>query len=94
MDASNGGFGGNGSTLLGDGNDILKGFGSGSFSGGNGKDTLQLTTGNYTVGISGAKVSFTKGGIIMNTTEFETLIAGSSAYNFTNLSAGQIIVVA
>ena len=63
-------------------------------SGGSGKDTLELMTGNYTVGISGATVSFTKGSTIMNTTEFETLIAGGSVYKFTNLSTGQIITVA
>jgi hypothetical protein len=53
-------------------------------------------TGNYTVGIWGATVSFTDtaSSIVMNTTQFEKLIAGSSTYNFTNLSAGQIITVA
>lgn len=94
IDATNGGFLGDGNILLGDGNDILKGFGSGIFNGGNGKDKLELTTGSYTVGISVAAVSFTSHGITMNTSEFEQLIAGSIAYDFTQLFNGQIITIA
>jgi hypothetical protein len=40
-----------GSLFLGEGEDYIKGFGSGDFYGGNGNDTLELTPGTYTVGI-------------------------------------------
>jgi len=89
-----GGFKGNGNVFLGNDKDYLKGFGSGNFDGGNGKDTLKLTSGNYTVGISGTALNFTKDSIIMNTSGFEELIAGSTTYNFASLTAGQTIVVA
>jgi len=89
-----GGFEGSGNVFLGNGKDYLKGFGSGNFDGGNGQDTLELTSGSYTIGISSAGVNFAKNGIIMNTSEFEKLIAGSTIYDFTNLTAGHIIVVA
>lgn len=95
---ADGGFGGdfvgNGSVFLGDGKDYLKGFGSGNFDGGNGKDTLELTSGSYTVGISATGVNFTKGSIIMNTSGFEELIAGNTKYDFSRLTNGQTIVVA
>jgi hypothetical protein len=93
VDALYGGFGGIGVTRLGDGNDLLKGFGSGSFNGGSGKDVLELSTGNYTVGISGSTVSFTSNGLTMNTSEFDKLIAGCATYNFTGLTDGQTITV-
>ena len=89
-----GGFGGIGSVFLGNGKDYLKGFGSGDFYGGDGKDTLELTPGTYTVGISGTTVSFTKSGVIMNTSEFEKLQAGDITYNFASLTNGQTILVA
>jgi hypothetical protein len=89
-----GGFEGIGSISLENGKDYLKGFGRGNFNGGNGKDTLELTSGVYTVGISGAAVNFIKNSIIMNTYEFEKLIAGSTTYDFSSLSNGQRITVA
>jgi hypothetical protein len=91
---ADGGFKGVGSVFLGNGKDYLKGFGSGNFNGGNDKDALELTSGSYTVGISGTAVNLTKDSIIMNTSEFEILIAGSKTYNFASLTAGQTIVVA
>jgi hypothetical protein len=42
-----------GAWFLGEGDDYIKGFGSGDFYGGNGNDTLELTPGTYTVGIWG-----------------------------------------
>ena len=91
---ANGGFTGNGSVFLGAGNDYFKGFGSGTFNGGFGTDTLELTKGVYTIGISGTKVTFTDSSdIIMTTSGFEKLIAGSTTYNFTSLSNGQNILV-
>lgn len=49
VDALTGGFSGDGTTKLGNNADTLKGFGSGFFEGGNGKDTLFFDTGSYTV---------------------------------------------
>jgi len=85
-----------GSVFLGEGEDYLKGFGSGDFYGGNGNDTLELTPGSYTVGIWGegdTSVIFTKGNSLMITSEFEKLKAGSTIYDFTSLTAGQTIIV-
>jgi hypothetical protein len=89
-----GGFEGSGNVFLGNGKDHLKGFGSGNFNGGNAQDALGLTSGSYTVGILGTTVNFTKGSTIMNTSEFEILIAGNTIYNFASLTNGQIITVA
>ncbi|HZH65752.1 MAG TPA: hypothetical protein VEY10_12735 [Flavisolibacter sp.] len=86
-----------GAWFLGEGDDYIKGFGSGDFYGGNGNDTLELTPGTYTVAIWGegdTSVIFTKGNSLMITSEFEQLIAGGTTYNFTSLTAGQTIVVA
>jgi hypothetical protein len=80
--------------FLGNGEDYIKGFGSGDFYGGNGKDILELTPGSYTVGIWDTSATFTKGDQLMITSEFEKLKAGNTIYNFTSLTAGQIIVVA
>jgi hypothetical protein len=83
-----------GSVFLGNGKDYLKGFGSGDFYGGKGKDTLELTPGSYTVGIADTAVNFTKGSSVMNTFEFEKLIAGNITYDFNCLTDGQTIFVA
>jgi hypothetical protein len=86
-----------GAWFLGEGEDYIKGYGSGDFYGGNGFDTLELTPGTYTVGIwgeAGESPIFTKGNQLMITSEFEKLKAGSTIYDFTSLTAGQIIVVA
>jgi len=86
-----------GAWFLGEGEDYIKGFGSGDFYGGNGNDTLELTPGTYTVGIwgeGGESPIFTKGNQLMITSEFEKLKAGSTIYDFTSLTAGQIITVA
>jgi hypothetical protein len=91
---ADGGFDGAGNVFLGNGKDYLKGFGSGNFDGGNGQDILELTSGSYTIGISSAGVNFAKNGIIMNTSEFEKLIAGNTTYNFNSLTNGQTITVA
>jgi hypothetical protein len=97
---ANGGFesglNSSGAWFLGEGDDYIKGFGSGDFYGGNGFDTLELTPGTYTVGIwgeAGESPIFTKGDQLMITSEFETLIAGGTTYNFASLTAGQIIIV-
>jgi len=83
-----------GSMFLGNGKDYLKGFGKGIFNGGNGKDTLELTPGSYTIGKSETTVSFINGSSIMETSDFEILIAGNTTYHISNLSEGQTIFVA
>jgi hypothetical protein len=91
---ADGGFEGIGYVSLGEGEDYIKGFGSGEFSGGNANDTLELTPGTYTIGNWYTTVTFTKGSSIMIASEFEKLKAGSTLYDFTSLTAGQTIVVA
>jgi hypothetical protein len=81
-----------GSVFLGEGEDYIKGYGSGDFYGGNGNDTLELMPGTYTVGIWD-RVVFAKGNSLMLASEFEKLIAGDQTYDFSSLTAGQIIVV-
>jgi len=93
--------------FLGNGKDYFKGFGSGIFNGGKGQDTLELTTGTYTIEISETTVNFIQtnvppnpydpnynGTLIMITSEFEKLITGSITRNFSSLTNGQTIVVA
>ena len=70
-----------GLVFLGSGEDYLKGFGSGAFYAEKGQDKLELTSGRYTVGISGTTVNFIKGIDIMITVDFEILIAGQATYN-------------
>jgi hypothetical protein len=91
---ADGGFDGSGNVFLGEGEDHLMGFGSGSFNGSQGVDTLQLTSGSYTVGRSATAVNFIKNSITMNTSEFEILIAGNTIYNFATLTNGQTITIA
>ncbi len=83
--------------FLGEDEDYIKGFGSGDFYGGSGNDTLELTPGTYTVGIwgeAGESPIFINGSQLMITSEFEKLKAGNTLYDFTSLTAGQIITVA
>ena len=88
-------FEGSGSVFLGNGEDFLCGFGNGYYEGGNDQDSLELTSGDYTIGISGGIISFTKSGYTqtMQTSGFEKLIGGRTTYDFTNLSDGMIIYV-
>jgi hypothetical protein len=87
-------FNNGGSVLLGDGEDYIRGFGNNDFYGGSGNDILELTPGSYTVGTGETSVTFTKSNQLMITSEFEQLIAGGTTYDFTSLTAGQIIIVA
>jgi hypothetical protein len=92
---ADGGFNGiSGSVFLENDKDYLKGFGSGFFDGGDGEDTLELTSGSYIFWISAAGVAFIKNNITMRTVGFEKLIAGSTSYDFTSLTQGQTIIVA
>jgi hypothetical protein len=86
-----------GAWFLGEGDDYMKGYGSGDFYGRNGNDTLELTPGTYTVGIwgeAGESPIFTKDDQLMITSEFEKLKASSTIYDFTSLTEGQTIIVA
>jgi hypothetical protein len=87
-----------GSVFLGEGDDYIKGYGSGDFYGGNGFDKLALTPGSYTVerwtDNTGESVVFTKGNSLMITSQFEQLIAGGTTHLFASLTQGQTIVVA
>jgi hypothetical protein len=85
---------GRGSVFLENGKDYVKGFGRGIFNGGNGQDTLELTSGSYIVGRSDTTVNFTQGSSIMITSELEKLIADTTIYDFSSLTSGQTIVVA
>jgi Ca2+-binding RTX toxin-like protein len=89
-----GGFHDNGRVFLEDGKDYLKGFGRGIFNGGDEQDTLELTSGSYSFWPSTVGGIFIKNNITMYIVGFEKLIAGGTIYDFTSLTAGQIIVVA
>lgn len=67
--ALKGGFTGDGKTYLGSGNDTLKGFGTGSFYGGTGKDKILFSEGSYT--ISGSTI--VRGAAPMNVNQFEQI---------------------
>jgi hypothetical protein len=69
VDALKGGFTGDGKTYLGSGNDTLKGFGTGSFYGGTGKDKILFSEGSYT--ISGSTIVW--GAAPMNVNQFEQI---------------------
>jgi hypothetical protein len=80
-----GGFSGTGTTDLGEGNDTLKGFGSGSFDGGAGtQDAILFGEGVYT--ISGGLITRTGSGAQMNVSNFE-FIGGAAV-------GGQLIAFA
>jgi len=78
--------GSSGYVFLGNGEDYLSGFGSGYYEGGNDQDTMALTSGSYTIGISGGVVSFIKNGYTMATSGFEKLIANGQTYDFISLT--------
>ncbi len=81
VDALQGGFRRNGTTNLGTGNDTLKGFGTGTFNGGDGIDKILFGAGEYE--ISGGII--TSGGIDMNVTGFESIGgAGGGLFDFAN----------
>jgi hypothetical protein len=93
INAIDGGFGGRGSIFLGADNDVLVGFGSGNFNGGNGIDMLELATGKYTIEISGSNVNFSSNNVVMKTSGFELLVNGSTISDFSNFTNGQTITI-
>jgi hypothetical protein len=88
------GFSSFGNIFLGKGTDCIRGSGYATFYGGNDQDSLELTSGSYTIEISETTVSFTSISGTMKTSDFEKLIVGSTTYDFTSLTNGQTIVVA
>ena len=88
-----GGFHDNGRVFLEDGKDYLKGFGTGTFNGGDDQDILELTSGSYSFWTSAVGGIFIKNNITMYIVGFEKLIAGDTTYDFTSLTNGQTIVV-
>ena len=86
INALNGGFEGYGHIDLGNGDDTVKGFGSGSFEGGNGTDAILLPTGIYTISNSSVR----GGGVAMNIASFERV--GGIDGNLLSLQAGTFIV--
>ncbi len=83
-----GGFQGGGLIDFGRGNDVLKGFGEGTFKGGAGTDSLVLQDGVYTVVADGSNftIAANAGAPIMTINSFEK-IAGANAA-FQDLTAG------
>ena len=69
IDAVIGGFGGNGTTRLGRGNDRVLGFGSGFFRGGLGTDIIALGEGTYV--FDSSTNTLTSGDTAMNLSSFE-----------------------
>ena len=81
VDALQGGFQGNGRILLGNLNDTLKGFGTGTFKGGTGIDKILFGQGSYTV--TGSTI--VSGGVSMNVFQFEKIGgANGGLFNFRN----------
>lgn len=92
VNALRGGFSGLGTTNLGSGSDILRGFGTGTFYGGPGSDTLIFNPGIYT--ITAAAPGFyqiTNLGVQMTVSSFERFGAGADVPLFAMaVLAGQV----
>jgi hypothetical protein len=90
VDALIGGFAGEGITDLGTGNDTLKGFGSGTFRGGLGSDTLVFNTGTYTITAGVGTGNYVINGI-MKVSGFELFGLGASVTIFSEaVAAGSV----
>ena len=103
VDALHGGFStfnGIGIFILGKGADIIKGFGSGRFDGGSGKDMLLFGAGEYEVSASANGDGFytvSKGGINMFVKDFEFIGSASnpsSAFDFSSALGGSFTIAA
>lgn len=83
VDALQGGFGGNGTINLGAGKDTLKGFGTGTFNGGDGTDRILFGEGVYE--ITGSTITSSTITGIMNVTGFENIGGASGGlFSFTD----------
>ncbi|MEB3333351.1 MAG: hypothetical protein VKP70_00020 [Cyanobacteriota bacterium] len=92
VNALTGGFAGLGILDLGSGNDVLRGFGTGTFDGGLGIDILDFQPGNYTITASGGGAyRISKGGLQMTVSRFERFAAGADVPLFSQaVLAGQV----
>ena len=101
FDALTGGWGGNGRADLGSGNDTVRGFGSGTFDGGVGFDTLVFNAGTYNIERVGSQLdrfeitlSSLQNSPVMTVTEFEFFGEGDQQTSFASaVAAGQITFV-
>ena len=101
FDALTGGWGGNGRADLGSGNDTVRGFGSGTFDGGVGFDTLVFNAGTYNIARVGSQLdrfeitlSSLQNSPVMTVTEFEFFGEGDQQTSFAAAaSAGEITFV-
>ena len=101
FDALTGGWGGNGRADLGSGNDTVRGFGSGTFDGGVGFDTLIFNAGTYNIARVGSQLdrfeitlSSLQNSPVMTVTEFEFFGEGDQQTSFAAAaSAGEITFV-
>ncbi len=73
VDALIGGFNSTGCIDLGKGRDILRGFGSGTFIGGDGVDQIQFGEGIYTISKSNGTISKADDPAIMSISQFERI---------------------
>ncbi len=91
VDAMQGGFiGGTGTIDLGDGNDTLKGFGNGTFSGGAGTDYLVFGAGTGTYDVDTTLGTITKSGVTMNVNLFDQ-ISFDGGTSFNPLATGSFV---
>lgn len=101
FDALTGGWGGNGRADLGSGNDTVRGFGSGTFDGGVGFDTLVFNAGTYNIARVGSQLdrfeitlSSLQNSPVMTVTEFEFFGEGDQQTSFASaVAAGQITFI-
>ena len=101
FDALTGGWGGNGRADLGSGNDTVRGFGSGTFDGGFGFDTLVFNAGTYNIARVGSQLdrfeitlSSLQNSPVMTVTEFEFFGEGDQQTSFASaVAAGQITFI-
>ena len=83
VDGITGGFGGYGVMNLGEDNDTLKGFGTGTFNGGAGdSDKILLGDGDYTITMEGEVTTITSNGVAMITTGFESISGSGGGEGF------------
>ena len=101
FDALTGGWGGNCRADLGSGNDTVRGFGSGTFDGGVGFDTLVFNAGTYNIARVGSQLdrfeitlSSLQNSPVMTVTEFEFFGEGDQQASFASaVAAGQITFI-
>ena len=98
FDALTGGWGGNGRADLGSGNDTVRGFGSGTFDGGVGFDTLVFNAGTYNIARVGSQLdrfeitlSSLQNSPVMTVTQFEFFGEGDQQTSFAAAASAREI---